>query len=277
MTTTMQLGESYQERVCLPGGEWVRMRLLRPGDKELLRKGFNSLSAHSRYKRFLAVKKTLSKKELCYFTEIDQEDHFALCIVGLDKKSKQDVGIGVGRFIRLGKDSDCAEVSLTVIDRMQGKGIGRLLLEKLIVAATERDIKRFRFECLPQNQEMKKLVQKVCPIVEFKNDAGIMIADAVIAEQETDSRQHSLNMFEGLIDLMGGFAAETLKLQSGFGFEMVRRSLDTLFELRGRQVAKEWVDAPVNHLSRTIVRNNADYYHLLRSTHNKGYWTPWVH
>ena len=231
MTTSRVFQEPYQEQTALSGGERVRIRLVGPEDKRRLLDGFQRLSADSRYRRFMSEKKRLTDEELAYFTEMDQVDHFAMGIVELDEKGDEGDGIAVGRFIRLKEDPECAEVGLTVIDRMQGKGVGRMLLEKLMAAAVERDIRRFRFECLPQNQEMRHLVLKVCRDVTFTNDAGVMVAEAALTDRSSLSHGGcTLGVIDGLVRLMQGVASETLTVQSGIGLEVMRRSLDAPFD-----------------------------------------------
>ncbi len=166
----------FSKQIDLRGGGSLRLRLVRPGDKELLSQGFQSLSPGSRHKRFMGGKHSMSDAELRYFTELDQVDHFAIGIVLLTETGDEGRGVGVARFIRLHDDRECAEVAITVVDDMQGQGIGRLLLEALIEGAVERNVRRFRFECLPQNLEMQRLVRKVCQVVEISNDTGVMVA-----------------------------------------------------------------------------------------------------
>jgi len=145
VTSALKFTDSYREQVRLTDGTQAKLRLVRPGDKALLENGFNNLSSLSRHKRFFAGKHHLSKSELRYFTELDQVNHFALGVVALNHRGKELEGIGIGRFVRLENQAETAEVALTVIDRMQGNGVGRLLLTNLIAAAAERGVTKFRF------------------------------------------------------------------------------------------------------------------------------------
>ncbi|MCG8053164.1 MAG: GNAT family N-acetyltransferase, partial [Candidatus Thiodiazotropha endolucinida] len=150
----MKFNESFREIVDLDATRRIAIRLIEPNDKALLQQGFDSLSDESRQRRFMAEKRSLSPQELAYFTEVDQIDHFALGMVRLDESGNETEGVAIGRFIRLAGDAETAEVGLTVADSMQGQGLGQLLLERLVSAALERGIKRFRFECLAYNQAM---------------------------------------------------------------------------------------------------------------------------
>ena len=133
MAQPLQFDSGYREDMQLADGTTVRLRLLRPNDRQRLQQGFEDLSSASRHNRFMGAKRTISEAELSYFTELDQFDHFALGAVELTPSGAEGDGIGVARFIRLAADPDCAEVAITVIDRMQGNGIGRRLDRKSVV------------------------------------------------------------------------------------------------------------------------------------------------
>ncbi len=163
---------SYRETVVLQDGTSVDLRLVRREDAPLLIEGFKQLSAKSRYMRFFASKGSLSPAEVKYFTEIDGESHFAFGAVLL--RDRREEGVGVARFVRLRDEPDVAEPAITVIDRLQGKGLGRILLERLIAAARERGIRRFRFEVVSGNTRMRNLVRDVIPDAP-QNDEGTTI------------------------------------------------------------------------------------------------------
>ena len=151
----------YEEEVALDDGSRVTLRLVRPGDKPLLLDGFAHLSPESRYRRFLGPKNNLSAAELRYLTECDGVDHFALGAVRRDDAGEH--GLGVGRIIRLRDRPDTAEAAVTVVDEAQGRGLGRLLGERLVAAAQERGIHRFRVLLLAGNERARSLLDEVAP------------------------------------------------------------------------------------------------------------------
>ncbi|MES9939319.1 MAG: GNAT family N-acetyltransferase [Candidatus Thiodiazotropha sp. 6PLUC2] len=233
MNKLLKYRDSYRELLVLPSGERIVIRLIQPGDKALLSDGFDSLSKESRFRRFLNEKKRLSSDELIYFTEVDQQDHFALGMVSLDENGMEKSGVAIGRFIRLNNDSESAEVGLTVADDMQGKGVGQQLLERLISAAQERGISKFRFECLPHNLQMKNLVLKLCGDVRFKSEGGVTIAEATIPDQPVPiSIPSPVELIDGLVCQMQGFISDGLKYQSGLSLDLMRHSLDVPFKLK---------------------------------------------
>jgi GNAT superfamily N-acetyltransferase len=150
----------YAEEVVLADGTRVRLRLLRPGDKELVRGGFAALSLRSRYRRFLTSKVRLSDQELSYLTELDQERHFALGAICVDEAGREQ-GVGIARFVRSAGRPEIAEPAVVVIDRLHGRGLGRLLCERLAEAARERGVRAFRCEVLASNTPMRALIDSL--------------------------------------------------------------------------------------------------------------------
>ncbi len=135
---------------------WIRIRPIRPDDKDALLAGFEALSEESRYRRFLTPMRTLSRTQLEYLTEVDHRDHEAL--VAVDATSGAIVG--AGRFIRDG-DGDRAEAAVTVADDRQGVGLGTALTRVLAGRALEEGITRFTALLLAENDEMLALLEGV--------------------------------------------------------------------------------------------------------------------
>jgi GNAT superfamily N-acetyltransferase len=162
----------YRERLSLTDGTWAELRLVKPEDAALLRDGFARLSPRSRFQRFLSAKPRLSEEELRYLTQVDGERHLALGAVTRSPGGRE-VGLGVARFIRLAQTPEVAEVAITVADDAQGKGLGRVLLERLVDAARERGVERFEFRVLAGNMPMYRLVQTLAPCEPEQDDDAL--------------------------------------------------------------------------------------------------------
>lgn len=165
----MHFGPEYREVVTLRDGTSCVLRPIRPDDKELLHRGFHRLSPESRYRRFFAVKNELSERELRYLTEVDGLRHVALGAVTLDGSD----GLGVARFIHLEGEPGIAEAAIAVADEAQGKGLGSLLFQRLVAAARERGVVRFRCDMLCSNQGMAELVRALAPDASVHVSAGV--------------------------------------------------------------------------------------------------------
>ncbi len=147
------------EELHLRDGTAVTLRAVRPDDKEELLRGFARLSPASRYMRFHSFKQALSEGDLRYLTECDGNDHFAIGAVTPSHDLREDVGIGIARFVRDPREPDLAEAAITVADDYQGKGLGKLLLLRLVEGARERGVRRFRAEVLAENTPMVHLLR----------------------------------------------------------------------------------------------------------------------
>jgi GNAT superfamily N-acetyltransferase len=160
----------YREPAVLRDGSEVVLRLIRPDDKELLLRGFRTLSHESRYRRFFSAKNDLSPEELRYLTEVDGVHHFAMGALSPDGRD----GLGVARFIQLDGEPGLAEAAIAVADHVQGRGLGSLLFQRLVAAAIERGVTRFRCDMLGTNAGMAELVRS------FATDSSVQVSSGVV-------------------------------------------------------------------------------------------------
>lgn len=228
MNAVIKFDGGYRERIGLPGGERVRLRLIQPDDKARLLAGFRQLSVESRARRFLGGKKVLSEAELRYLTEIDQVDHFAIGAVELDARGRERDGVAVGRFVRLSGEPRCAEVAIAIADRLQGKGLGQLLLKRLAEAAQERGFERLRFEYLADNIGMHRLIQDVGRIVERHNSDGVMAVEIELPVGDDLTWQPSLDAFGNMFLLMHRAFEDSLRMQFDWGLGTMHQALDVV-------------------------------------------------
>jgi len=172
----------YVEHAVLRDGTPVRLRLVRPGDKDVLRTGFDRLSPEARYARFLAPKSSLSEEELRYLCEVDHENHVAIGAVLDGDATSAPVGLGIARFIRLSDPPNTAEAAIAVADEAQHRGLGRLLFLRLLGAATERGIERFRCEVLGSNSGMAGLLAQISPDRSVEVGSGVMSIEIALPQ-----------------------------------------------------------------------------------------------
>lgn len=151
----MRTGPDFREEHFLRDGTKVVLRHIQPVDADELLRGFEKLSPESRFFRFFHGVSRLSPEQLRYLTEVDGRDHVAIVAVTADGTEQ---GLGVARFIRDKDEPTVAEAAITVIDAMQGKGLGTILGAATARAAKERGIERFRGEILTSNQRMRELL-----------------------------------------------------------------------------------------------------------------------
>jgi acetyltransferase len=135
-------------------GRTVRVRPIRPEDAEREMRFFAGLSARSRYQRFMQYLSTLSERMLARFTQLDYDRELALVALW------EDEFIAVGRYAP-NQDGVTAEFALAVADAWQGKGLGRVLLERLCDAARAAGYRALHGQILHANRDMLELAAHV--------------------------------------------------------------------------------------------------------------------
>lgn len=160
----------------LADGTQIELRPLWPDDWRLLEIGAARISRQSLYQRFFSIPK-LTEHVLRRLATVDFVDDFAW--VALDPVAEQARGatagdglLGVGRLARDTVHRDRAEIALIVADHMQGRGVGRLLLAALAVAADVRGITLLDAEALATNTAIRGLLSSVGARWEHRGDAA---------------------------------------------------------------------------------------------------------
>lgn len=153
----LRFSPDYSETRQLEDGTTVRLRLLRRDDRDRLIHGFEELSPESRYRRFFSAMPRLPEKVLDDLLDVDGWNRLAVVAF----TEPDDHGVGIGRFIRLPDRPDTAEAAVAVIDSMQGRGLGKLLLIRVARAASERGIRRFQAQVLTDNEAMVSLLHEL--------------------------------------------------------------------------------------------------------------------
>lgn len=185
----MRFDHDYHEHAEVGGGLKVILRLLVPGDREQLREGFYRLSETGRYRRFLSAKNRLSEAELDYLTQVDQVRHVALVAVTDDPSAAggEGPGLAVARFICYRDRPSVAEPAITVLDEAQRRGLGRLLFTRLIDAAKERGVRRFRGELLAANRAALGLIESIVGETDPQIEQGVTVVEFDLPDVEPDA------------------------------------------------------------------------------------------
>ena len=178
----MRFTGDYSSTHRLADGTSVRLRLLRRGDREKLVAAFDRLSPESRYRRFFTAMPRLPEKLLRRLLDIDGWNHVAIGAETVTADPAQAEGVGVARFIRLADEPDVAEAAVTVVDHMQRRGLGKLLVSALAQAARERGITRFRAEVLRTNEAMLALLHEIDETAQPVVDGPLATYDLVLPE-----------------------------------------------------------------------------------------------
>jgi GNAT superfamily N-acetyltransferase len=160
--------------VGLRDGSTVLVRPVRPDDRQLFVDAFEHFGPDSRASRFLAAKGALSDDELDFLTNVDHERHEAFGAIDVER----DVGVGVARMVRgAGGDDSRAEAAVAVVDDWQGRGLGALLLERLVERARELGIDWFVAVLRTDNRPMMSLFHRVGKVQVKARDGGVVTVE----------------------------------------------------------------------------------------------------
>jgi acetyltransferase len=137
--------------VKLRDGTALHLRPIRPEDAELERAFVAGLSEEARFFRFFYRLHELTPAMLARFTQIDYDRELALVAVHEDGGTLAIVG--VARYIT-NPDRESAEFAVVVADAWQGRGVARVLMERLLDCARRRGLKRVEGAVLRNNHNM---------------------------------------------------------------------------------------------------------------------------
>jgi len=134
----------------------ITIRPTLPQDVELQRAFFRTLSAESRYCRFMTRLRELPDTLAERFANIDYRCHLALLAEVFDETG-QETMIGEARYVVDARDPMTCEFAIAVADAWQARGIARALLERLERQAVASGIRRMIGDTLSTNKAMQRL------------------------------------------------------------------------------------------------------------------------
>jgi protein lysine acetyltransferase len=142
--------------VTLRDGTVLRLRPVLPADQWRLLEADELVSTRTQYRRFFSVS-GITPATARYLTEVDYVDHFVW--VATDA---EDSGVGVGgaTYIRSRSDPSVADISFSIMDDFQGRGLGGLLMGALAVAARCHGISRLSADVLAENAPMVAILDR---------------------------------------------------------------------------------------------------------------------
>ena len=157
--TTLRIDDfrQYSDVLRTRKGEKVTLRFLEPGDAGELQNYFRSLSARSRYNRFLGAMSELPRTVLDHFMQVGERDAFS--VIATIKIDGFETVIGEARYA-LHVESDSVEFGISIDDRWQGHGLGAALLKNMECRAAALGAVRLFGDTLRSNEVMLKLARK---------------------------------------------------------------------------------------------------------------------
>ena len=166
--------EYSPETVTLRDGTTVTIRAIRPDDPPRLQALFGRLSAESIYLRFLEQRRSLSDREAERLAAVDYHQQMAIVATREDELLGEELVIGVARYAAIDSPTrDSAEAAIVVEDAYQGRGLGKLLADRLAAYARARGIHTFVAEVSVDNARMMSFIRRAGLPVKSKLDTGV--------------------------------------------------------------------------------------------------------
>jgi acetyltransferase len=149
--------KELEETVTLADGRVLQMRPIRPEDEPGFLTIFDSLTPEDRRLRFLHPIQELPHHEAARLTQIDYDREMALVLAAKDRSENGgQVLYGSVRIIA-DPDNERAEYAILVHREVAGKGLGKLLMRRIIDYARSRGIKEIFGQVLGENIPMLKV------------------------------------------------------------------------------------------------------------------------
>ena len=148
-----------EEDVPLADGRVLWLRPVLPEDEPALQRAFGKLTPDEIYLRFFAPLKALSHAMATRFTQIDYDRQMVLILTEHGAPGTTEYYGSVN--IVCDPDLQQAEYAILVRHDMTGKGLGGLLMRRIIAYARSRGIGEIFGEVLAQNHSMLSLCQQL--------------------------------------------------------------------------------------------------------------------
>jgi GNAT superfamily N-acetyltransferase len=149
--------QQYSDVLRSRQGERVTVRFVEPRDGEELQNYFRSLSARSRYNRFLGAMSELPKPLLDRFTHVGVAAGFT--VVATLVVDGFETIVGEARYV-FDPATESLEFGVSIDDRWQGHGIGSALLKNLECRAASFGAASIFGDTLRSNEGMMSLARK---------------------------------------------------------------------------------------------------------------------
>jgi acetyltransferase len=150
-----------QEQTIGFHGRTVLLRPIRPEDEPRHRAFIARIDAQDMRLRFFHAIKGLSPRELAHLTQLDYERAMAfIAEAGADGAAGEREILGVVRA-HFDPDNVAAQFAILVRSDLKGRGLGAILLDKLIAYCRERGLQRLEGDVLPGNAHMLALARKL--------------------------------------------------------------------------------------------------------------------
>jgi L-amino acid N-acyltransferase YncA len=143
------------ELVHLTDGTPLRVESLRRGDRGAVQRLFDRLGAESRFRRFLSPLSALSERDLVFLSDVGHTGHEAVAAVD----PRDGSVVGIARYVGHQGRPEAADVAVAVADELHRRGIGSVLMGRLITCAHANGVHLLTATTLWENRAARALLK----------------------------------------------------------------------------------------------------------------------
>jgi RimJ/RimL family protein N-acetyltransferase len=163
------------QSVVLRDGTSVQLRFLQAEDAERLQAFFYRLSPESIFYRLLEYRSALTDEEARALCDVDGQNRVAIAAtVAAEDQEDQEAIVAVARYGVIEAESpDTAESAIVVQDDFQGRGLGTILIRRLVGYARSHGIRQLVATIHYNNAQILRFIERSGLRVERKMNKGI--------------------------------------------------------------------------------------------------------
>jgi acetyltransferase len=141
------------------GGRTLLLRPIRPEDTPRHRQFLAQIAPRDLYTRFFTGVRELPERDLAHLTQIDYDRDMAFLAMQGDPSGAEEI-LGVARACT-DPGNDAAEFAVLVRSDLKGRGLGKLLMRKLIRYCADRGIRELWGSVMADNEAMLQLARSL--------------------------------------------------------------------------------------------------------------------
>jgi acetyltransferase len=169
----------YSGQIVLKDGTILKIRPIRPEDEPEFVRFHETLSDQSVYLRYfslMSLESRIRHERLSRMCFIDYDRQMALVAERASSVGRAEGIVGVGRMIKYpGKNE--AEIAVLVSDDFQKRGIGSVLVQRLVEFARDEKLDLLTASFLAENQPIEKLFKSQAFVISDGTDPDVRQAE----------------------------------------------------------------------------------------------------
>ena len=175
------------ETIWLRDSSHVDVRFIRADDGPRLIEFFQGLSPETLYQRFLHARSVLPAAEAARYANVDHRGRDALVACAPSEDAQAPI-VAVARYAQ--QDAEAAEGGLVVDDAYQQRGLGTILLGRLIALLRCRGFHYLRGAVLGENGRMLRLLRATGYPLRIVRDDGAYGTELDLGLRPANARPH---------------------------------------------------------------------------------------